>query len=118
MYELRERRILLEDPGRSTPTKGNTPHGDDKVIAFNTPENMDALQEVLKQGARKLLEQAIEAELADLLERHTNLVTADGKRAVVRNGYLPERTIQTGLGIFLSRSPKCGTEAKRRQIQQ
>ena len=71
---------------------------DDKVIALNTPENMDALQEVLKQGARKLLEQAIEAELAELLEKHTNLVTTDGKRAVVRNGYLPERTIQTGLG--------------------
>ena len=86
---------------------------DDKVIAFNTPENMDALQEVLKQGARKLLEQAIEAELADLLERHTNLVTADGKRAVVRNGYLPERTIQTGLGDISVKVPKVRDRSKK-----
>lgn len=86
---------------------------DDKVIALNTPENMDALQEVLKQGARKLLEQAIEAELAELLEKHTNLVTTDGKRAVVRNGYLPERTIQTGLGDISVKVPKIRDRSKR-----
>lgn len=85
---------------------------DDKVIELNPPENLDALQEVLKQGARKLLEQAIEAELAALLESHAGLAAPDGKRAVVRNGYLPERTIQTGLGDIAVKVPKVRDRSK------
>lgn len=85
---------------------------DDKVIELNTPEKMDALQEVLKQGARKLLEQAIEAELAVLLESHAGVMAPDGKRAVVRNGYLPERTIQTGLGDIAVKVPKVRDRSK------
>ncbi len=57
----------------------------------------DALSELLKEGARQLLAQAIEAEVAELLAQYAGQ-TVDGKRAVVRNGYLPERTLQTGLG--------------------
>ena len=65
----------------------------------------DALGELLKEGARQLLAQAVEAELAELLALHAG-ETVEGKQAVVRNGYLPERTIQTGLGEAPVKVPK------------
>ena len=61
---------------------------------------------MLKNGAQRLLAQAIEAEVDTLLAQHSELELAGGKRAVVRNGYLPERAIQTGLGQVNVRVPK------------
>ena len=70
------------------------------VIAFRSPANFqeDPLTEVLQAGAHKLLTQAIEAEVASFLEAYAALVDNAGRRRVVRNGYLPERAIQTGIG--------------------
>jgi len=59
----------------------------------------DPLTELIRQGARQLIHQAIEAELESLLAQYAGQQTADGKAAVVRNGYLPERNIQTGIGL-------------------
>ena len=64
------------------------------------------MQEVLKRGAQALLAKAIEAEVSALLEAHSSLKTDDGKQAVVRNGNLPERSIQTGLGDIKVKVPK------------
>ena len=61
--------------------------------------------ELLKVGARQLLAQAVEAELAELLAQHADR-RVDGRQAVVRNGYLPDRTIQTGLGEVSVKIPK------------
>ena len=66
------------------------------VVELKAPAE-DTLGELLKEGARQLLAQAIEAEVAELLIQYADQ-TVNGKRAVVRNGYLPERSIQTGLG--------------------
>lgn len=74
------------------------------VVELKAPAG-DALGELLKEGARQLLAQAIEAEVAELLGQHIGQ-TVDGKRAVVRNGYLPERSIQTGLGDVPVKVPK------------
>ena len=70
------------------------------VIAFRSPANFqeDPLTEVLQAGAHKLLAQAIEAEVVSFLEAYAALVDDAGRRRVVRNGYLPERAIQTGIG--------------------
>lgn len=65
----------------------------------------DALTEVLKRGAEELLAKAVEAEVTRLLERYRD-VTVDGKQAVVRNGYLPQRTVQTGIGDVSVKVPK------------
>ena len=46
------------------------------------------LDELIKRGARQVIQQAIEAELAELLVTHANVITLQGKRAVVRNGYV------------------------------
>lgn len=74
------------------------------VVELNKPVE-DMLSTVLKQGARQMLAAAIEAEVQAFLEEHADLQVA-GKRAVVRNGYLPERTVQTGLGEIEVKVPK------------
>ena len=81
----------------------------DNVINFGQPEN--PLQQLLKKGAQQLLAQAIEAELQILLEHYAEL-TVDNKQAVVRNGYLPERNLQTGLGDIEVKVPKVRDRSK------
>jgi hypothetical protein len=58
----------------------------------------DPLTEVLRNGARALLSQAVEAEVAALLSRHTDKLTDDGRQRLVRHGHLPEREVMTGVG--------------------
>jgi len=66
----------------------------------------DALTEMLRAGAQRLIGQAVEAELQELLEQHSERRTEDGKWGIVRNGYLPERELQTGVGPVTVRVPK------------
>jgi len=66
----------------------------------------DPLTALLRKGARQLIEQAVEAEVRVLLGQYHDQRTEDGKAAVVRNGYLPERHVQTGLGPVSVRIPK------------
>jgi transposase-like protein len=66
----------------------------------------DPLTAMLRQGAKELIAQAVEAELLSMLEQHQGLRMLDGRQAVVRNGYLPERTVQTGLGDVKVKVPK------------
>ena len=49
-------------------------------------------------GARRLIAEAVEAELAAFLDDYADHRLGDERPAVVRNGYLPERTLQTGIG--------------------
>ena len=79
---------------------------DSNVFKLNKPEQHDLLQEVLREGARKMLAAAIESEVAIFIHQHGSIKTDEGKTAVVRNGYLPERTIQTGLGDIEIKVPK------------
>lgn len=78
----------------------------DNVFDLSKPEQIDPLQELLREGARKMLASAIEAEVMAFVEKHSSLKLEDGKAAVVRNGYLPERSIQTGLGSVEVNVPK------------
>ena len=66
----------------------------------------DPLTDLLKSGARKLLRQAIETELEELLLHYAGQRSEQGHARVVRNGYLPERSIQTGIGPVSIRIPK------------
>jgi len=74
----------------------------DKVTRLKSPGTPgvvhDALTELLREGAQRLLASAIEAEVAAFLERFQGEKTAEGKSRLVRNGRLPSRTIQTGIG--------------------
>jgi putative transposase len=82
----------------------------DNVFALKNPavpnEVRDALTDVLREGARTLLAQAIEAEVAEFLTRHGEHRDAAGRLRLVRNGYRPERTIQTGLGDVPVQAPR------------
>ena len=76
----------------------------DNIIKLIQPGNVDdQLTEILRNGARALLTQAVEAEVADFLGKHADLKTADGHQRVVRHGHLPEREVMTGIGPSASR---------------
>jgi putative transposase len=66
----------------------------------------DSLTEILRSGARALLTQAVEAEVAGFLAKHADLKTATGQQRVVRHGHLPEREIMTGIGPVAVRQPR------------
>jgi putative transposase len=66
----------------------------------------DPLTEVLRNGARSLLAQAVEAEVAEFLAKHSDLKTASGLSRMVRHGHLPEREVMTGIGPVEVRQPR------------
>ncbi len=69
--------------------------------------SIDPLTELLRTGARQLLQQAIGAELQELLSTHAERRLEDGRAGVVRNGFFPERQTQTGIGpVYLRCRPK------------
>lgn len=81
--------------------------GKDKKEGTGSPLELGlSLEDMLRQGARQLIQQAIEAELADLLGEYANVRTLDGRKAVVRNGYLPSREILTAAGPVAVQVPK------------
>ena len=80
---------------------------EDTVVQFRHPASFeDPLTEVLRTGARQLLAQAVEMEVASFVETHADLRDATGRRRIVRHGYLPEREIQTGIGAVSVRCPR------------
>src|SRR5438105_3356205 len=80
---------------------------DSNVIKLAQPGAFtDSLTEVLRSGARALLTQAVEAEVAEFLARHADLRTETGHQRVVRHGHLPEREIMTGIGPVAVRQPR------------
>lgn len=69
-------------------------------------EVKSVLEEVIRNGARRMLQKTIEAEVAEYIERHTHLRDDNGLRLVVRNGHLPERNLVTGYGPLQVRQPR------------
>jgi len=80
----------------------------DNVIDLKKPEPFveDPLTDILRQGARRLLTAALEAEIALFLDRYKEITDDKGCQRVVRNGYLPGREIQTGIGQVPVRAPR------------
>jgi len=77
------------------------------VVRFQKPEAVeDPLTELLRSGAQRLIQQAVEAELAELLVQYAGETDARGRAAVVRNGYLPTRAVLTGIGPVPVTVPK------------
>ena len=67
---------------------------------------LSPLDEVLREGARTLLQQAIENEVAEYIDLFQYHKSADNRRIVTRNGYLPKRNVQTGLGDITVHQPR------------
>lgn len=79
-----------------------------KILELKKPGEIssDPLTELLRNGARKLIVEAVEAELQELLAQYSEFRNEQGHQLVVRNGYLPEREIQTGIGLVNVKVPK------------
>lgn len=69
-------------------------------------ELQDALTDMLRVGAKQLLSVALEAEVAAYVESFAGERDEHGRRLVVRNGYKPEREIETGIGRVPVRPPR------------
>ena len=78
----------------------------DQVRLVPLTEAQDVLTDVLRRGAQQLLAQAVEAEVADWIDRRQDCRDSDGLRQVVRNGHLPQRTLTTGLGPVAVQQPR------------
>ena len=79
----------------------------DSAVNGPTPEvPHDALTEILRAGAQKMLAAAIEREVASYVETREELTDDAGRRLVVRNGFLPEREILTGIGKVAVQQPR------------
>jgi putative transposase len=74
----------------------------DNLVEIKTPESKesfsDALSDFRRQGARQIIAQAVEAELTEFLGQYQGLKVDNGYQVVVLNGYLPARSVSTGLG--------------------
>jgi transposase-like protein len=64
------------------------------------------LENILKEGARRLLQQAIENEIQEVIDSYKDQKNCNNQRVVKRNGYLPSREIQTGLGNMTVAQPR------------
>lgn len=64
------------------------------------------LEEIAREGARRMLRMALEAEVTAFLTQHGGLKDERGRQRLVRNGYLPEREILTGIGPLAVCQPR------------
>jgi transposase-like protein len=81
----------------------NTVQGEKQFV----DESRNVLEDLLREGARKMLQQAIEREVAEYLERHDGLRDVEfGHRLVVRNGWGRARKLQTGIGHIEVNPPR------------
>ncbi len=83
---------------------------EDNLVEYRNPgialPVADALTEVLRRGASTLLQQAVEAEVAEYVAQYLDLKDELGRQRVVRNGHLPERRVQTGIGEVAVKAPR------------
>jgi len=82
---------------------------ENKVISLEErakDEGKPFLEQLLQEGARKLLQAAIENEVIDYIQFHKDRRDEHGQRLVVRNGHLPEREVVSGVGPIRVRQPR------------
>jgi putative transposase len=78
----------------------------DSTLSLPAASSRDVLTDILRDGAQRLLSQAVEAEVADWIASHAHVTDQAGHRQVVRNGHLPKRTITTGVGPIEVQQPR------------
>jgi putative transposase len=80
----------------------------DNVVELKKPDVFvnDPITELVRNGAREILAKALEAEISVFINQYKELVDDLGRQRVVRNGYLPERDIQTGIGPVKVKAPR------------
>ena len=76
------------------------------IESKNQAKETSVLEEVIREGARRLLQAAIEHEVAEYIACFQNIKDEQGRRKVVKNGFLPERSILTGIGPLAVKKPR------------
>jgi putative transposase len=85
----------------------------DTVVELRRPaQGQDLLSTMLRDGAHRLVAQAVQAEFEEFLTRFSGERLEDGRAAVVRNGFQPAREVLTGLGSVSVRIPKARSRAE------
>ena len=80
---------------------------DTTITSLHQPGSVeDPLTEIARDGARRMLAAALRAEADAFVAQHAEETLPDGRRRIVRHGYGPERSIQTGIGALEVRRPK------------
>ena len=85
------------------------------IIDYKNPsQNLvtDVLSEFLRESAQKMLQLAIEEEVQNFISSYQDKLLTNGSKQVVRNGYLPERNIQTGIGEVAVKVPRVRNRGK------
>jgi len=72
----------------------------------NAGAGRSMLDEIVREGARQMVEAALKAEVADYVERFADQLDDTGRRLVVRNGYHHEREVLTAAGAVTVRAPR------------
>jgi putative transposase len=103
LNQKNERNLELQQTKETLMTRNN-------VISLPSPadvcEPRSALESLIREGARQMLEAALRVEVATYLQQFENVFDLSGKRVVVRNGYMPERDVTTGIGPLRVKQPR------------
>lgn len=92
---------------------------EDNLIQFKKPEantTSDLLTEITRQGAREMLSAALGLEVQAFLELHQQAMPS-GEPRLIRNGYLPRRSVQTGIGALEIKAPRVRDRASLDKIK-
>ena len=110
MFEhLNERRRILSVVHTESPEgqRGYAVKAEKSVSEMTlSGEPRSLLDEIAREGAQRMLASALVVEADEFVERHTHIQDGDGRRMVVRNGYLPERELATGAGFLEVKAPR------------
>jgi len=80
--------------------------GNDTIVSLSYPAFRDELSDLVCKGAHRIIRQGVEAELKAFLDEHAAEYDRQGRQAIVRNGYQPEREVLTGIGLVKVQMPK------------
>src|SRR3990172_5256537 len=87
---------------------------DPEVLEFRSQFGQTCpLDELVRHGAQQMLQSAIETEVDEFLVQHAE--RRDGRRLVVRNGYLPSRELLTGAGRLAVEQPRVGDNSSQKE---
>jgi len=99
-----------ESPGSKASVVRSSREGGEPIDEI-VESGRSPLDSIVRDGARRMLQAALESEVDAFLEEHAVLLDECGRRRVVRNGYLPTREIATGAGILEVSQPRVRDKA-------
>ena len=99
-----------ESPGSRAKGVRSSPEGAEPIDEI-VESGRSPLDSIVRDGARRMLQAALESEVDAFLEEHAAMLDERGRRRVVRNGYLPSREVATGAGILEVSQPRVRDKA-------